>query len=117
MGTKETDKNNLSLLLVFVTQFQCAQQKSSDKRTEESRISTMTTYPQWINEEAVNQTDIGVVRYSVVYSDASVLLLSIRDVLPVEYNHAETDSIKSHLAGTVVSESLRLCNKIIGKNS
>lgn len=77
----------------------------------------MTTYPHWINEEAVNQTDIGVVCYSVVYSDASVPLLSIRDVLSVEYRHAETDSIKSRLAGTVVSESLRLCNKIISKNS
>ena len=81
----------------------------------------MTTYPHWINEEVVNQKEIDLsgyhIRSSVVYSSESMVLCSVRNVETTAYDYTSTDLKKNSLAGTIVSESLRLCDKFIVADS
>lgn len=81
----------------------------------------MTTYPHWINEEVINQKEIDLsgyhIRSSVVYSNENMVLCSVRNVEIVAYYYTSTDLKKNSLAGTIVSESLRLCDKFIVADS
>lgn len=81
----------------------------------------MTTYPHWINEEVINQKEIDLsgyhIRSSVVYSNENMVLCSVRNVETTAYDHTSTDLKKNSLAGTIVSESLRLCDKFIVADS
>lgn len=81
----------------------------------------MTTYPHWINEEVINQKEIDLsgyhIRSSVVYSNENMVLCSVRNFEIIAYYYTSTDLKKNSLAGTIVSESLRLCDKFIVADS
>lgn len=81
----------------------------------------MTTYPHWINEEVISQKEIDLsgyhIRSSVVYSSESMVLISVRNSETIAYDYISTNLKKNYLAGTIVSESLRLCNKFVVADS
>ena len=88
-------------------------------KSQEDQI--MTTYPCWINEEVISQKEIDLsgypIRSSVVCASDSMVLCSVGDVATIAYSQTNTNLRKSYLAGTIVSDSLRLCEKFIVADS